>query len=82
MRQVSNKSIVQFLDWNPRLEAQQWNKGPMRKTAATTVDGEDFQQDRQESLSAGVVIENRVVGSSTGLRKEGDWTFWQVRPPL
>jgi hypothetical protein len=32
---------------------QQWNKGPRRKTAATSEEGEDIRQDLQEDRRAG-----------------------------
>jgi hypothetical protein len=35
----------------------------------------------KKTVARQMVRENRVIGSSIGLKDVGDWTFWKVRPP-
>jgi hypothetical protein len=58
---------------------QQVNKGPRRKTTATSEEGGDIRQDHQEDRTAGDQM--RIVVPSIGLREVSYWTLRRGQPP-
>jgi hypothetical protein len=60
---------------------QIYQEAHKNKGAVAFEDEELFGRLGKKTVGLQKVKENRIVGSSIGLREVGDWTFWKVRPP-